>query len=100
MAQSIRLGIEALLFWVASRRVASLSFTSLITKKQIQSLCALFVFISIGTVMGHFLADAWLRLAVISFGFGSVGIMVWRYSLSRPERDKLGRMLKPLVVKS
>jgi len=99
MAQAIRLGIEAMLFWAATCRVTSLPFASLLSGKQIQGSLLLLLMICIAMAFSHLIREPWLRLILIGMGSGAGGVAAWRYCLNRQERDKLIDFLRPLVAK-
>jgi O-antigen/teichoic acid export membrane protein len=98
LAQSIRLGVEALLLLVAACRMTSLPFSSLISDKILQSSLFLFLFAALSIAINNLAVVIWLRLLGLGIVFLAVGTIVWRYSLDRQDRSHLAKFLWPARV--
>jgi O-antigen/teichoic acid export membrane protein len=99
LAQSIRLGLEALLLLVAACRLVSLPFYSLVSDKVVQSWLLLFLFVGMGVAISSFPLMLWLRLLVSGILLWGVGLTVWRYSFDRQDRDQVAKMFWPASIR-
>ena len=99
LAQSIRLSLEALLLLVATCRITSLSFESLIDDKVLQSSLVLLVFVCVAIGITNLSLVTWLRFLGLGIVFCAVATTVWCYSLDRQDRDLLVKFLWPASIR-
>lgn len=94
LAQSMRLGGEALLVLFAARRLASVRFQAIIEAKLLQSLLLLVLCLGVAIGISHYLLETWIRMAAMGVVFAAVGIWIWQYSLDQRDRDQLARLFR------
>jgi O-antigen/teichoic acid export membrane protein len=94
LAQSMRLGGEALLVLFAARRLASVRFQAIIEAKLLQSLLLLVLCLGVAIGISHYLLETWIRMAALGVVFAAVGIWIWQYSLDQRDRDQLARLFR------
>jgi O-antigen/teichoic acid export membrane protein len=94
LAQSMRLGGEALLVLFAVRRLAAVRFHAIIEAKLLQILLLLVLSLGVAIGISHYLQEIWIRLAASGMVFAALGIWIWQYSLDQRDRDKLARLFR------
>jgi O-antigen/teichoic acid export membrane protein len=99
IAQAIRIALEALLFFVAACRLASLPFYSFVSDRIVQSLLFVFLFVGLAIAISNLALVMWLRLLALGIVLSAVAGTVWRYSLGRQERDQLAKLFWPASMK-
>jgi O-antigen/teichoic acid export membrane protein len=99
IAQSMRLAIEGVLLLIASCRMVSLPFYSLVSGKVVQSWLLLFVFVMMSIGISSLPLTFWLRLSVLGVIFSAVGLTVWRYSFDHQDRIQLAKLFSLAIVR-
>jgi O-antigen/teichoic acid export membrane protein len=99
IAQSMRLAIEGVLLLIASYRMVSLPFYSLVSGKVVQSWLLLFVFVMMSIGISSLPLTFWLRLSVLGLIFSAVGLTVWRYSFDHQDRIQLAKLFSLAIVR-
>ena len=99
LAQAIRMAVEALLFFAAACRLASLPLYSFVSDRIVQSLIVLFLFVGLAATINNLTPVIWLRLLGLGIVFSAVGVIVWRYSLGHHDRNQLVKLFWPASMK-
>jgi O-antigen/teichoic acid export membrane protein len=99
IAQSTRLAMEGILLLIASCRMVSLPFHSLVSDKVVQSWLLLFLFVMMSIGISSLPLTFWLRLSVLGVIFSAVGLTVWRYSFDQQDRVQLAKLFSLASVR-
>jgi hypothetical protein len=99
LAWSIRVALDALLLFIAVRRLGPLPSYSFVfdTVTQISLFLLLLACVVIG--ISSLPLGTWLRFLGLGIAFFPVGILGWRYMLDGKDRDQIAKLLSLASVK-
>jgi O-antigen/teichoic acid export membrane protein len=98
LAWSIRVSIDALLLFVAARRLASLPVYSCVSDKLIETALFLFLFAGIAIGISSLSLVVWLRFLGLGITFLAVVVGVWHYLLNGTDRDQIAGLFRSASV--
>jgi hypothetical protein len=90
--------IDALLLFVAARRLASLPVYSCVSDKLIETALFLFLFAGIAIGISSLSLVVWLRFLGLGITFLAVVVGVWHYLLNGTDRDQIAGLFRSASV--
>jgi O-antigen/teichoic acid export membrane protein len=99
LAWSIRVGVDAMLLFVAACRLLSLSPYCFMSEKVIQTFLFLSLFASIAIGLSSLPLVMWLRLLGLGSSLVAMGVLGWHYLLDSKDRNQIVNLFRLVRVR-